>query len=96
MLPLFRGDAAKWRKDFLVEYFSDTVFPRIQRMGYQAVRSEGWKLIHYTELAGMDEFYDLRSDPFEMRNLIDEPAAAEALAKHRVRLEQLRIETGAR
>ena len=32
-------------------------------MGYQAVRTERYKYIHYTELSGMDELYDLRSDP---------------------------------
>jgi len=29
-----------WRDSFLIEYFSDKVFPRISRMGYQAVRDE--------------------------------------------------------
>ena len=49
-------------------------------MGYQAVRTEQWKYIHYTELTGMDELYNLAADPFELRNLVADPASR---AKHR-------------
>ncbi len=73
LVPLFRGDAGDWRASFLVEYFSDTVFPRIDHMGYQAVRTERYKYIHYTDLEGMDELYDLETDPYEMENCIDDP-----------------------
>ena len=96
LLPLFKGEPAAWRSAFLVEYFSDTVFPRINKMGYQAVRSSRWKLIHYTELKGMDELYDLESDPHEMKNLIGEPAAKPALTQMHAELARLLRETGGR
>jgi hypothetical protein len=35
------------RKDFLIEYYSDKVFPRIRNMGYEAVRTRQWKYIRY-------------------------------------------------
>jgi len=63
------------RQDFLIEYFSDKVFPRIQNMGYQAVRTRRWKYIHYQDISGADELYDLASDPYEMTNLIGDPRA---------------------
>src|SRR5687768_18259426 len=44
-----RGVAREWRTSFLIEYWSDTVFPRIQRMGYDAVRTERHKYIRYRE-----------------------------------------------
>jgi arylsulfatase A-like enzyme len=75
LAPLLRGDAAGWRKSFLIEYFSDTTMARMSHMGYQALRTEQWKYIHYTELEGMDELYDLVKDPYEMRNVIREQAA---------------------
>ena len=50
-------------------------------MGYKAVRSGRWKYIHYLELEGMDELYDLETDPYEMKNLIAQPGAAGALAR---------------
>jgi N-acetylglucosamine-6-sulfatase len=75
LVPLLKGEPWRPRTSFLVEYYSDTVFPRVRNMGYQALRTERWKYIQYTELAGMDEFYDLKSDPFELRNLVNEPSA---------------------
>jgi N-acetylglucosamine-6-sulfatase len=74
LLPVLRGDAREWRRSFLIEYNSDTVFPRIQRMGYQAIRTERYKYIRYRELTGMDELYDLQADPWELENRIDAPA----------------------
>jgi N-acetylglucosamine-6-sulfatase len=40
-------------------------------MGYQAIRTDRWKFIHYRDLEGMDELYDLQVDPYEMDNIID-------------------------
>jgi N-acetylglucosamine-6-sulfatase len=70
LVPLFRGETEAWRDSFFVEYYSDIVFPRILNMGYEAVRTERHKLIHYRELEGMDELYDLEADPYEMTNVI--------------------------
>src|SRR5262245_49627563 len=80
LLPLLRGDTKGWRTSFLIERFSDKVFPRVADMGYQAVRTERWKYIRYKELAGMDEIYDLDSDPYERKNLIHDGAAQGAVA----------------
>lgn len=75
LAPILRGGSPKWREDVLIEYYSDTVFPRILKMGYRAVRTDRWKYIHYRELEGADELYDLKSDPFELDNRIGrEPA----------------------
>lgn len=76
LVPLLKGAKTEWRKSFLIEYYSDKVFPRVHQMGYKAVRNERWKYIHYFELEGMDELYDLKADPYEMRNIIRQPAAA--------------------
>jgi len=95
LVPLLEGKDQPWRAAFLIEYFSDSVFPRIVNMGYQALRTERWKYIRYAELAGMDELYDLASDPYEMRNLISEPAAQAQLQQLRRDLDQLLRETGA-
>jgi N-acetylglucosamine-6-sulfatase len=73
LVSVFSDTMTPWRSSFVIEYFSDTVFPRILSMGYQALRTERWKYIRYTELRDMDELYDLASDPYELRNLIAEP-----------------------
>jgi arylsulfatase A-like enzyme len=87
-LPLFKGQTKGWRETVLLEYFHETNFPRIR--GWQAVRTPEWKYIHYTELEGpegssMDELYDLRSDRYEMKNLIGD-------AKHAAQLKSLQNE----
>ena len=89
LAPLLRDAGGPWRKLFTIEYYSDTVFPRMHRMGYKAVRTDRWKYIRYLELEGMDELYDLRSDPFEMRNRIAAPDARKALAELKAEIERI-------
>jgi N-acetylglucosamine-6-sulfatase len=83
LVPLWRGRQSGWRESFLIEYYSDIVFPRIRKMGYQAVRTHQWKYIRYVELSGMDELYELTTDPYERVNRIGDPKAAQALAELR-------------
>ena len=89
LVPLLKGPRNEWRTSFLIEYYSDKVFPRIQKMGYKAVRNERWKYIHYLELDGMDELYDLKSDPYEMNNIINQQSAAKTLNEMKRELERL-------
>ena len=75
LVPLLAGHRpVDWRTSFLIEYYSDTVFARIRNMGYKAIRTSRYKLIRYTELPEMDELYDLKADPYEMHNRIDDPS----------------------
>lgn len=89
LVPLFKGDAADWRTSILIEYYTDTVFPRVLNMGYKAVRTERYKYIHYLDLTGMDELYDLSSDPYEMDNLIDEPGSRPVVRQMKTELLRL-------
>ena len=58
-------------------------------MGYQCVRTEEWKYIHYVDLDGMDELYNLHADQYEMKNLIGQPDARPALDEMKVELDRL-------
>ncbi len=71
LLPLFREVHPPWRMSFMMETFSDKVFPRVTGMGYDALRTDRWKYIRYRDLSYMDELYDLKADPFEMHNLFN-------------------------
>ncbi len=86
---LLSGRAYEPRKSFLIEYFTDTVFPRMLNMGYQAVRTDRWKYIRYTELTSMDELYDLHADPYELRNLVAEPSASDVVSTLRAEAKRL-------
>lgn len=81
-------DARPHRDAILIEYFSDTVFARIRDMGYQAIRTNRWKYVHYTSLKDSDELYDLQKDPFELVNRIGDPTAP--LPQLRAQLDALR------
>jgi N-acetylglucosamine-6-sulfatase len=92
LAPLLNGAGAPdWRTSLLVEYYSDTVFPRMHKMAYKAVRSDRWKYIHYIEQKHADELYDLQNDPYELKNLIDDPAAATPLATMKAELQRLLV-----
>jgi N-acetylglucosamine-6-sulfatase len=93
LVPVFRNAAPEWRSSFLVEYFSDTVFPRIKNMGYAAVRTTRHKYIEYQELEGMNELYDLDADPYEQRNLINDPGARPVLERMQSELRRLTADT---
>lgn len=49
--------------------------------GNVAIRSERYRYIHYND--GSEEFYDHANDPHEWTNLIDHPAMASEIEKHR-------------
>jgi N-acetylglucosamine-6-sulfatase len=88
--PLLRGEHPQnWRTDFLVEYNTDTVFPRVLNMGYSVIRTHRWKYIRYNTLEGMDELYDLKNDPYEMENLLANPDSQPVLQELKSRLLQL-------
>jgi N-acetylglucosamine-6-sulfatase len=89
LVPLLKAARTEWRKSFLIEYYSDRVFPRIRQMGYKAIRNERWKYIHYFELEGMDELYDLKADPYEMTNLINHPDTAKVVEEMKREMQRL-------
>jgi arylsulfatase A-like enzyme len=70
IVSALRGSPAAPRQSLLIEYYSDREFPRLQSLGYQAVRTSRYKYIRYRELSGVDELYDLQEDPYELNNLL--------------------------
>src|SRR5690606_6019303 len=87
LLPLLKGQTPKdWRTEFLIEYYTDSVWPRMLNMGYRAIRTEQYKYIQYTVLEGMDEYYDLKNDPYELENSINNPDYKQTLDKMKKQL----------
>jgi N-acetylglucosamine-6-sulfatase len=82
LVPLLRGQhPADWRRSFLIQYNTDTVFPRVKTMRYRAIRTQRWKFIRYLELDGMDELYDLQADPYEMTNVVSRADTREVVKR---------------
>ena len=74
IVPLLAGRAQGWRRSFLVEYFTENAMSWLVGMSYKAVRTERHKLIHWVNRDGVDELYDLQADPYELANVIGDPA----------------------
>jgi len=91
LLPLFKDEKAPWRSSILSEYYQEG---QNRTPDWQAVRTDRWKYIHYPTLEGMDEFYDLKADRYELKNLIKDPAAQSALNQMQAELAKLLKETG--
>ncbi len=96
LVPILDGSVTSWRSAVLMEYYTDQVFPRTLTMGYQAVRTERHKYIHYVELPDMDELYDLESDPFELNNLMGTDEGNRLLPALQSELARLQRESGYR
>lgn len=93
---LLRGDAKGWRTSFLYEYNYEVQFPYTPNV--RGIRTDEWKFIRYPHGDhGPDrwksEFYHLKDDPLETKNLIDDPSAAAKLGELRAEHERLKQET---
>jgi hypothetical protein len=72
--PLLEGKAADWRRAFFYCYYFERGFRTPTMM---AVRDERTKLVKYPGHEEWTELFDLQADPYEMKNLIRDPAHAE-------------------
>ncbi len=91
LVPLLRGEAVEWRKDWLYEYFEYPGPHSVRK--HRGVRTERWKLIHYYEV-NQFELYDLQNDPEERFNLADDPKYAGLKERLLRRIDELRRKTG--
>ena len=86
LLPLACGEASTWREDLMLETHGH-MEEHIGRL----VVTDRYK---YTANAGqMDELYDLEKDPYELKNLIDDPSHRAVLKDMRSRLNSWRKRT---
>lgn len=92
-----KGDRS-WRKSFLYEYNYEKQFPYTPNV--RGVRTDDWQYMHYppgdnTPDRHLAELYDLRSDPEERINLINDPRHAGKLQELQKELTRLLKTTGA-
>jgi len=93
LVPLLRGDDAGWRESVLIEFYThENPRPWLMDMDYRAVRTDRYKLVHWMQHPDERELYDLQEDPFELKNLIDDPAMSEVAAELEGELARLVLE----
>jgi len=83
-VPILKGEKIAWRDTLLYEYYWEYAFP--QTPTTHALRTPQFKYINYYGLWDINELYDLRSDPLELRNLINQPEYRETVSKMREQL----------
>jgi N-acetylglucosamine-6-sulfatase len=96
--PLLRGDTKGWRKSWFYEYNYEKQFPYTPNV--RGVRTDTWKYVHYPHGDGkpdrhMAELYNLKEDPQERQNLINDPAFTDVVKELKAELKRLMEETGA-
>jgi N-acetylglucosamine-6-sulfatase len=96
--PLLDRSAANWRTSWHYEYNYEKQFPYTPNV--RGVRTAEWKYAHYPHGDGQPdrhkaELYNVKDDPQERTNLIDNPACAANLAELKAELARLMRETGA-
>jgi N-acetylglucosamine-6-sulfatase len=94
---LLKGDTQGWRRAWYYEYNYEKQFPYTPNV--RGVRTDQWKYVRYPHGDGgpdrhKAELYDLKKDPGERHNLIDDPKCATIAKRLRAELDRLIAETG--
>jgi N-acetylglucosamine-6-sulfatase len=93
LVPLLTGDARGWRESILVEFYTyENPMPWLVDMDYRALRTDRYKYVHWMQHPDLDELYDLETDPYEQRNLVDDPGTAGLRRALRAELGRLVLE----
>lgn len=92
LLPLLRGETpANWRTSFYYHYY-EYPGPHSVRKHYGVV-TDRYKLFHFYEPeTNYWTLIDRQSDPKELKNVYDDPAAADARKMLHAELDRLRVE----
>ena len=92
LVPLLKGEnPADWRKSIYYHYFEYPAVHMVAR--HNGVRTDRYKLIHFYQF-GEWEFYDLQSDPDELKNQYSNPDYADVVRSLKSELETLRKQYG--
>lgn len=89
--PILRDPATRGREDWYYEHVYTTPPSRRSIPRCEGVRTTRWKYTRYTDpKPPLELLFDLEADPCEERNLAQEPAQAETLARLRARCDEYR------
>jgi len=87
-VPLLHGRKIPWRHKYLIEYLGRNALRLGGPPPYVAIRTPRYLFVQY-RYHGWQELYDLRHDPWELRNVVTDPAYTTAVAALRRELRRL-------
>jgi N-acetylglucosamine-6-sulfatase len=94
LTPLLAGRRPSIRDALLIEYVGEELpQPWMVDMGYKAIRTPGFKFIHWLHFPREPELYDLAKDPHEIVNVAGEPAYRAQLGEMRAMLRSMEPQT---
>ncbi|MBN1421541.1 MAG: sulfatase-like hydrolase/transferase [Planctomycetes bacterium] len=96
--PLLQGKTDGWRTSWFYEYNYEKQFPYTPNV--RGVRTDEWAYVHYPHGDGKPdrhkaELYNVKEDPQELHNLIDDPACAAKKEELKAELARLMEAAGA-
>jgi N-acetylglucosamine-6-sulfatase len=92
LLPLLTGQVADLRTSGLIEYYSnENPFPWTAQLDYRVVVTDRYKYIKWLRFS-QAELYDLASDPYELQNLVADPAHQGVVGQLQEQLRHLQLE----
>lgn len=91
LLPLVTGQKNEIRTSALIEYFSnEQPFPWTAQLDYRIIIKDQYKYIKWLRF-NEAELYDLNNDPYEMINLIENPAYTDTIETLKKELQMLQL-----
>jgi arylsulfatase A-like enzyme len=84
-VPLLENKSTSWRKSFLAEYFYERPYTTTPTV--LSVRTDTAKLITYPGHDQWTELFDLVHDPYEIKNLVQDPASQKLLEQMKSELQ---------
>lgn len=92
LVPLLKGESVTdWRTSIYYHFYE---YPSVHMCPkHNGVRNQRYKLLNIYEF-GEWEFYDLKNDPDELKNVYDDPEYRDQVAQMKSELESLRLNYG--
>lgn len=87
IVPVLKNPGTRLRDEFWIEFIPQDW---LKEKGFYGIRTTQFKLIEY--LTGDREFYDLKEDPFELKNQYENPTYKDTIAKLDVKVGALKRE----
>jgi len=92
LVPMVSGEKNKIRSAALIEYFSnEKPFPWTAQLDYRVILSNEYKYIKWLRYDEA-ELYNLKTDPYEQKNLIKDPSYQKLIEEMHGQLQELQLE----